>query len=261
MKNAAAWIAIAVGLALGTTTGGNAQTLGDRAREKAHSAGAAEAVQNERDRRTLGRAAAESLEKTRSAAVAEAVQKERERRTPVRAAAKSVETAEGSEIARPSRTRSLTRIWTGIAIAAAGAATALTGRTCRSTGSLPRTSILPYHHGQMTTSMTDLYAYETGGECGIDFQIHVRVDDPAAASPSYQESHLYSELHYYTRQGLPENLAGTARAETGLDRGRLYSGIAAAAAGIALATIFADIPVAVTEMSPSRITVGSGISW
>ena len=32
-----------------------------------------------------------------------------------------------------------------------------------------------------------------------------------------------------------------------------------AAAGIALATIFADIPVRVTEMSPSQITVGTGI--
>ena len=109
--------------------------------------------------------------------------------------------------------------------------------------------------------MTDLYAYEAGGACRIDFQVHVRLDDPVATSPSYQESHLYSELHYCTRRGLPDNLTGTARAKPGFDRGMLYSGIAMAATGIALTTIFADIPIRVAEASPSRITVGSQVSW
>ena len=77
----------------------------------------------------------------------------------------------------------------------------------------------------------------------------------------YQESHVYSELHRYARQGLPDNLAGTARAVEGFDPERLYSGMAMAAAGIALATIFADVPVHVTELSPSRVAVGSRIGW
>ena len=162
---------------------------------------------------------------------------------------------------RTTRTRSPTRTWSGIALAAAGAATALMGRTCRTAGSLPRESVLPDRRGYVTTSMTDLYAYNDGGECRIDFAIHVTGLETGSTQPSYQESHLYSELHRYTRQGLPDNLTGTARAERGLDRGRLYSGIAMAATGIALATIFADIPVRVTEISPSQITVGNRISW
>ena len=190
MKKATAWIA--AGLVLGATTGGSAQTIGGRAEEKARSAAAAAAVQSERERRTQAHAAAESVQ------------------------------AERIEITRPTRTRSRARTWTGIALAAAGAATALMGRTCRPMGSLPRESILPCHHEYITTSMTDLYAYEAGGACRIDFQIHVRVDDPVATSPSYHESHLYSELHHYTRRGLPDNLAGTARAKPGFDRGMLY---------------------------------------
>ena len=165
------------------------------------------------------------------------------------------------ERARPRRARSQARTWSGIALAAAGTATALMGRTCRTMGSLPRKSVRPYHHESVVTSMTDLYAYRADGECRIDFQIHVTATDHLTGSSDHQESYVFRDLHYYTRQGLPENLTGTARAQMGFHQQRLYSGIAMAAAGIALATIFADIPVGVTEMSPSQITVGSRISW
>ena len=182
-------------------------------------------------------------EKVRSAMMADALEEERQERT------------------RPTRARSLTRTWSGIALAAAGAATALIGRTCRTMGSLPRESLRPFHYGSVRTSMTGLYAYRDDGECRIDFDIHVTATDELTGSAEYQESHVYRDLHHYAPQSLPENLTGTARAEMGFDQQRLYSGIAMTAAGIALATIFADIPVRVTEMSPSRITVGSLIAW
>ena len=186
-------------------------------------------------------------EKVRSAMMAGAIEEERRDRT------------------QPAQARSQTRTWSGIALAAAGTATALMGRTCRTMGSLPRESVRPYHYESVVTSMTDLYAYRADGECRIDFQIHVTATDHLTGSTdhqeSYQESYVYSDLHYYARQSLPDNLTGTARARMGFDRGRLYSGVAMAATGIALATIFADIPVGVTEMSPSQVTVGSRISW
>ena len=186
-------------------------------------------------------------EKIQAAMMADAVEEERQER------------------ARPRRARSQTRTWSGIALAAAGTATALMGRTCRTMGSLPRESVRPFYDASVVTSMTDLYAYRADGECRIDFQIHVTATDHLTGSTdhqeSYQESYVYSDLHYYARQSLPDNLTGTARARMGFDRGRLYSGVAMAATGIALGTIFADIPVGVTEMSPSQITVGSRISW
>ena len=165
------------------------------------------------------------------------------------------------EQARPRRTRSQARTWSGIALAAAGAATALMGRTCRTMGSLPRESLQPFYDVSVMTTMTDLYAYKTDDECRIDFQIHVTVTDHLTGSPNHQESYLYSDLHHYSRQSLPDNLTGTARASQGFDQKRLYSGIAMATTGIALATIFADIPVGVTEMNFSQITIGSEISW
>ena len=185
-------------------------------------------------------------DKLRSAMMTSALEAERQQRT------------------HPTRGRSLTRTWSGIALAAAGAATALMGRSCRTMGSLPRDSVQPFHDATITTSMTDLYAYSDDGDCRINFQIHVsvteHVPDPKG-SMDHHESYLYNDLNRYSRQGLPDNLAGTARATQSLDQRRLYTGIAMAATGIALATIFADIPLGVTEMSQSRITVGSELSW
>ena len=181
--------------------------------------------------------------KVRSAMMAGAVEEERQERR------------------QPTRSRSLTRTWSGIALAAAGAATALTGRTCRTMGALPRESLRDYHDVSVMTTMTDLYTYRADGECQIDFQIHLTATDHRTSLTDHQESYLYSDLDQYSRQSLPDNLTGTARASQSFDQKRLYSGIALAATGIALATIFADIPVKVTEMNLSQITVGSQIAW
>ena len=115
--------------------------------------------------------------------------------------------AERQQRTQPTRGRSLTRTWSGIALAAAGTATALMGRSCRTMGSLPRDSVQPFHDVTITTSMTDLYAYSDDGDCRINFQIHVSVTDHVPdpkGSMDHHESYLYNDLHRYARQGLPE---------------------------------------------------------
>ena len=225
MKRPTAWITAA--LLLATTAGASAQAIDIRTDDKVLSA-----IQTE--------------EKVRSAMMTAATQEARQ------------------QAVQPTRHRSKSRTWSGIALAAAGAATALMGRTCRATGSLPRDAVRPFHDVSVMTSMTDLYAYRADGECRIDFQIHVSIKEHGPnprGYPDHHESYLYRDLHHYSKQSLPENLSGTARATDGLEPRRLYTGVAMAATGVALATIFADIPLRVTEMSPSRIALGSRISW
>ena len=171
--------------------------------------------------------------------------------------------------------RSQVRTWSGIGIVGAGLILAFSGKECRTTGSLGPGWMQTVLFASVSISADGLEpVMAAGGECAIEFTVTSRVSI-AGLDFSESERVQVSRRSELDLSFLPEgddvplevgetvvkSVIGSAVASESRSRGRMVAGIGMAGAGILLATVFANAPVAVTRLDRSGITIGTSFGW
>ena len=176
--------------------------------------------------------------------------------------------------------RSLVRTWSGIGLVGAGLALAFSGRKCGTAGALGPGYDETGPFGFVFVSAQGLRPVRaaSGGDCSIEFMLTSRgnVDGQDVSLPEplrvqiarRSEADILSlfrspadDVPPDVRDGLVEAIVGSAVATESRSRGRMVAGIGMAGAGILLATVFADAPIAVTRLDRSGVAVGTRFGW
>ena len=171
--------------------------------------------------------------------------------------------------------RSQVRTWSGIGIVGAGLILAFSGKECGTTGSLGPGWMQTVLFASVSISADGLEpVMAAGGECAIEFTVTSRVSiagqDFSVAERVRVSRRSELDLSFFPEgddvppevgETVVKSVIGSAVASESRSRGRMVAGIGMAGAGILLATVFANVPVAVTRLDRSGVTIGTGFGW
>ena len=172
--------------------------------------------------------------------------------------------------------RSQLRTWTGLGIIGAGLILAFSGKKCGTTGSLGPGYMNTNPFGFVSMSGSNLKPLMgAAGECLIELTLTSTVNVGGQVSSESGPLRLprRSGLDAIVlsaggnvpapevRETIVESILGSAAALESRSPGRMVAGLGVAAAGVLLATVFANAPVAVTRLDRSGVALGSGLSW